>query len=425
MIQVAAKPISVQAGRAVPFWLPATHFVCGLGFLCAATLLLTTIADDLVAGRFLVTRVAGVVHLITLGWLTLSIMGALCQLFPVALGTALYSVKLAVATLVLFVPGVAAFVAGLLMGRNEVVLIGVALFVPGLLIFVYNAYRTLFRSPTRDLTWWTLASAFGFLIATIAFGASLAINLRTMHLGTDRLMALAVHIHVAVAGWVGLVIMAVGRRLLPMFLLSHAKHDRALRVAIIATASGAALLSFLHGWMSAQVFTIATLSILTGAVSFAVQIATYLRARHRPQLDAGLRLIVGGATSVMIAALLGLLLLMLPGNHSVITTAYGVALLGGLMLFVAGHYYKILPFLLWNSRFAPLAGKRALPKIADLYNARIASTAAALGLVGLAVLLAGVLLTEHRLAVTGAVGLAAGTAIEAMQLIQLLRTKVA
>src|SRR5688572_30451860 len=424
MIQAAAKPISVQAGRAVPFWLPASHFVCGLGFLCAATLLLSTVVGDLVDGRFLITRVAGVVHLITLGWLTLSILGALCQLFPVALGTSLYSVKLALVTLVLFVPGVALFVAGLLTSGNALVLTGAATFVLGLLIFVYNAYRTLFRSKTRDLTWWTLAGAFGFLIATIAFGASLAINLKTMHLGSERLIALAVHIHVAVAGWVGLVIMAVGRRLLPMFLLSHAKHERALQLAIVATASGAATLSLLHGWMNARIFTVGALLILAGAISFAVQIGTYLRARHRPQLDAGLRLVVGGAAFVIVAALLGTFLLLTPGNHSVITTAYGVALLGGLMLFVAGHYYKILPFLLWNSRFAPLAGKRPLPKIAELYNARVANTSVALSLIGLAVLFAGVLVAEHWLALTGAVALAGGAAIEATQLIQLLRTKV-
>ena len=387
-------------------------------------MLLPGIVGDLVSGRFLLPRVAAVVHLVTLGWLTLSIMGALCQLFPVALGTPLYSVRLAVASLSLFVPGVLVFVTGLLTDRGALTLGGAATFVVGLLLFVYNAYRTLFRSSARDLTWWALASAFGFLLATIAFGASLAINLETMHLGASRVLSLAVHIHVAVAGWVGLVIMAVGRRLLPMFLLSHTTQERPLRVAIVATAAGAALLSLFHSIVTTPIFTSGVLLILVGVLSFALQIATYLKARHRPQLDAGLRIVVGGAFSLVFAAALGVVLLALPGSHATLTTAYGVALIGGLLLFVAGHYYKILPFLLWNSRFAPLAGKRALPRIADLYNAKIASAAGALSLFGLAATLVAVLLSTYWLGLIGSCALALGCVTEAAQLFSLLRTRV-
>ncbi len=412
-----------QATRLVPFWLPASHFAAGLLFVVTAALLLPFIAVDLAAARFLLPRVVGVVHLITLGWLTLSIMGALCQLFPVALGTPLFSVRLAGVTLVLFAPGLAVFAGGMLAGQTSIAAGGAALFVTALLLFIYNAYRTLWRSKTRDLSWWALAGAFAFLLATIAFGISLVLNLRTAHLGPQRLTALAVHVHVALAGWVGLVIMAVGRRLLPMFLLSHGTNERALRVAVIATASGATLLALFHRTMTPSIFGGAAVLLALGVAALAFQVFGYLRTRHRPQLDAGLRLVVSGGVFVLLALPLGLLLLVSDDNAR-LTTAYGCALIGGLLLFVAGHYYKILPFLLWNHRFAPHAGKRALPKISELYNSRVATVAGALSISGVALIIAGVLLQSATVTRAGTLLLPAGMAIEAIQLIQLLRLKV-
>ncbi|MGD8319629.1 MAG: hypothetical protein PVJ02_04230 [Gemmatimonadota bacterium] len=44
------------------------------------------VAPDLAGGPFLSPRVVAVTHLFTLGWITTSIMGALYQPLPVALG---------------------------------------------------------------------------------------------------------------------------------------------------------------------------------------------------------------------------------------------------------------------------------------------------------------------------------------------------
>ena len=411
------------AVKVVPFWLPATHFAGALCFLVAAALHLPFVVSAIAAGEFLQPRVAAVVHLITLGWLTLSIMGALCQLFPVVLGVTLYSVRLAVVTLALFIPGLALFVRALSAGHLALAPVGAALFATALLLFLYNATRTLFRNRNRDLTWWTLLAAFSFLLATIAFGGALAINLRTGALIADRIQALAVHVHVAVAGWVALVVMAVGRRLLPMFLLSHGSGERWLRVAIGFTIAGAGVLTLSHHYMRPALFKFAVILLAAGALAFALQLRSYLRTRHRPQLDAGLRLVLVGALSVGAAVIMGLLLLAFGGSPRLITT-YGVLLLGGFLLFVAGHYYKILPFLLWNHRYAPLAGKRALPKIADLLSARVAHVAVICAGAGVPLLASAVLLRLSALAQAASGLLIIGCAVEAGQLFWLLRSRV-
>lgn len=189
------------------------------------------VAPDLAAGAFPLPRVVAVAHLFTLGWITTTIQGALYQFLPVALGTPIRSVRLAHTSFALYVPGLALFIGGLLSGTPPVLLTGAVLFGSGLLIFVGNLAATLRRAPERNLAWWALAGAAVSLVSTVALGISLAGNLRWNYLGTNRFLALGVHLHVAVAGWVTLVIVGVAHRLLPMFLLSHGASERPGRAA--------------------------------------------------------------------------------------------------------------------------------------------------------------------------------------------------
>ena len=92
--------------------LTGLHLAAAMAFLVAGAAGLLWIAPLLAAGGFLDARVAGVTHLFTLGWLTTTILGALYQLLPVALGAPIRSVRAGYVSLVLHVPGVALFAYG-------------------------------------------------------------------------------------------------------------------------------------------------------------------------------------------------------------------------------------------------------------------------------------------------------------------------
>src|SRR5690606_27717729 len=117
---------------------------------------------------------------------------------------------------------------------RTLLLAGAALLGSGLLVFVGNLALTLRRCRDRNITWWALTGAAVSLLATIVLGVSLAGNLQAGYLGENRFLALGVHIHVAVAGWVALVMIGVGHRLLPMFLLSHGASERPARLAVVS-----------------------------------------------------------------------------------------------------------------------------------------------------------------------------------------------
>src|SRR5699024_5525615 len=93
------------AKNAPPFRLPGEHFIAAIGFWLLGAAALVWAAPDVVAGSFPAPRVVATTHLFTLGWITTTILGALYQFLPVALGVPIRSERLAHASYALYVPG--------------------------------------------------------------------------------------------------------------------------------------------------------------------------------------------------------------------------------------------------------------------------------------------------------------------------------
>ncbi len=410
----------LAASKAPPFLLPGEHFAAAVAFLVLGTTGATVIAPDLAAGTFPSPRVIAVTHLFTLGWITTSIMGALYQFLPVALGEPIRSVRAAHAGFWLYVPGVASFVTGLLAGAGPLTTAGTILLGAGVLVFVVNLAATLRGATRRDVTWWALAGADLYLLLTLVLGLALAGNLQWGYLGGSRLLAVGTHLHVALGGWVLLVMVGVAHRLLPMFLLSHGAGDRCARVAVALLGAGAGVLAVGHHgppivsrWLPAALLG-------SGLMAFLLQARSFYRHRHRPTLDPGMRLAAGALGLLALGlALAGPAMLAEGGLR--FATAYVLVLVLGISLFVAAHYYKIIPFLVWYHRFGPLAGRRKVPSVSELYSARQATAAGALLVLGTLTLAGAAALGASVAARVGALLLTAGAAIEARQMLALAR----
>lgn len=423
----AAAPLpgaGLVARSAPPFRLPGEHFAAALAFWLLGAAGLVWVAPEVAQGLFPLPRVAAVTHLFTLGWITTTILGALYQFLPVALLVPIRSERVAHLGFGVYVPGLALFLGGLLAGAHLPMLAGAALFGTGLLLFVGNLAATLRVAPERNLTWWALAGAAVFLTATVVLGASLAGNLRWGYLGDQRFLALGVHLHVAVAGWVMLVVVGVAHRLLPMFLLSHGASERPGGAALALLATGTALLLALHHALTPAVKWGVAALLVAGLGAFLLQAALFFRHRRKPALDPGLRLAALGLCSLLVALGLAPWTLSLGLAAPRVATAYALALLlGGLSLFVAGHYYKILPFLVWYHRFGPLVGKQPVPRVVDLYSVRTGNAAAALLGAGAGGLVLATLAGAVWLARPAALLFAAGAGVVAMQMLQISRRR--
>lgn len=411
------------ASGAPPFRLPGIHFAFASGCWLLAAAGLVWIAPALASGDFTATRVLLVTHLFTLGWVTTTILGALYQFLPVALGVPVRSERIAFATFALYAPGLLLFLGGLFTGVTGAMVAGAAAFGTGLLLFVGNLGATLKHSTDRSLTWWALLAAGLALLVTIVLGIALTGNLRWGYLAEHRLLALGVHLHVAIVGWVFMVMIGVAHKLLPMFLLSHGAREWPARVALASAAAGVALLIVAHHALTPWLTGLIALLIWGGVAAFLVQAALFFRHRKKPRLDPGLRLAAAGLSTLGIALLLAPLFLLRGMTAPLTAVAYVAALVLAISLFVAGHYYKILPFLVWYHRFGPHVGKQKVPHVADLYAARPGNVAALLLLTGVLGLLGTILLGAVELARIPALLFAGGATIVAFQLYSISRRR--
>lgn len=425
----AGSPGGVAPGAAPPpFRLPGEHFAAALAFFVLGAAALAWRAPELARGAFSDPGVIAATHLFTLGWISTSIMGALYQFLPVALGASVRWERLGHATFWAWVAGLAAFAGGLVVGEPGAYLSGAGLLGLAVLLFVANLSATLRRAPRRGLTWWCLVGAAVSLVGAWVLGFLLSVNLRSGLLGTGRYTVVAVHFHIAAAGWVLLTVVGVAHRLLPMFLLSHGASRIPERVAAALLAAGTLGLLLSDHLLGLWVLRPAAWLLAAGTAAFILQAALHYRHARRPKLDPGMRLVAGGLCLLAAATALGILATTpVPGAlRPRWWTAYGVTLLpGGIGLFVAGHYYKILPFLTWFHRFGPVAAEREVPKVADLYDPTLASAAGALLVLGAAGLTAAILAGAGGVARAAGLVFLTGAGVQAFQMAGVARSRPA
>ena len=378
-----------SAPEAPPLVLPAEHFAAAFGFLVLGGLALVAAAPAVAAGVVLAAPVTAAVHLLTLGWITLSIMGVLYQFLPVALGVGIASRALAHATFALYVPGVLLFAAGVAAGAPRPREIGLALIALAVAGFVANLGRTLARVESRGITFFGLAIGAANLAFVLVLGLALGASLSNGWLATSRLEVVAAHAHLALAGWVMPVVVGVSRRLMPMFLLAHEADTRPSAAALVGLGVGAPFLAIGLGLRASWVAAVGAGLVVAALLAFAIQVGLYFRARRRPRVEVGMRMAATGVVGLLIAALLGPAVFVLGVRAPGLATAYGViALFGGFAPLVAGHYYRIVPFLVWYHRYSSLVGRAPVPKVSDLVAAGPPSLALVLLVAGVSLLAA-------------------------------------
>lgn len=405
-----------------PPWLPGEHFAAALASFALGAVGLVVVAPDLAHGVFYLPRVVGVVHLFTLGWIVLSIFGALGQFLPVAVGRPLRWRALAHVSFGAQALGVTCFVTALVTGVRPLLLAGACAIALAFVAFAANLVATLATARERGLTFWALAVAAVFLVVTPAYGLVLAHGVHGAGLA-DRFTIVGQHAHLALAGVVLPVIVGVAHRLLPMFLLSHGAGERAAWLALALLAACAATLAWPHAG-GARV-AVAVVLGCGGVVAFLAQGAAFFHHRKRRVLDPGMRLAAAGMIGLALAAALAPLALARGLADLRLVTTYFVVLLGALTLFVAGHHYKIVPFIVWNHRYGPLVGTRKVPKVGELFSEKVANADAALLVTGVAGLALAAFVGSPGLARAAAAVLAAGALLQVAVIARVALRRVA
>ena len=295
-------------------------------------------------------------HLLTLGVLVMSAIGASLQLLPVATRQPVAAGSGPALVWWLYTPGVAAVALG--MGLAWPALLGAGAAAVAAALLVYALLLAANLRGARGMPgvvghgWAALAC----LLVTLATALSLA-GAYLGWPGLDRGPLLALHVTFAGYGFMGLLALGLSAILVPMFALAEAPGTRAQLL------SGAfALAALLLAALAA--FGVAPLLLRLAALACAgVAVTLHLRQMQRA-LASGMRRSLGRSFVLvrlswvlLVASLLAALALVLDAPLPGLQPLFGLLLVGGWLLsFLLGILQRVLPFL--ASMHAAGSGKR-------------------------------------------------------------------
>ncbi len=409
---MSAVPGSLDTERGPPMAVPLRHFAVAACLLVAGTVL--GVAATLGAGVTLAH-----VHLLLVGFVCVTIMGAMTQFVPVWSGVSLHSRRLASAQLWLTTVGVVGFAAALLVGALAWAPAFGAAMLLGFWVFAYNVGRTLLAVESFDATETHFAAALGFFVLATPLGLLLAVGFRTpvfAGLPVTRGAVVSAHVTLAVFGGVLTTVFGALYQLATMFTgteLRGVEHRirRAERVgyplAVLLLAAGRLL--------SKPVLTrLGGVLAVLGALGMGVVVWRRVSEARGERTPMHARYAVLAASLCLWAALALPAWLRTPLAPSVRFGAPGtVHLLGlGVVGFaVLGTLYHIVPFIVWVERYSDRVGLEAVPTVEDLYDDRIAAADFAAFLGGLGGIVAGDLLGTDLLVAAGGALVALGSVL--------------
>jgi hypothetical protein len=344
------------ASRLLPASIPFRFFGAAVAFHLLAWLALLAGADRLPRYSAGLGWPLAALHLVTLGVLAMTAIGASLQLLPVATRQPVRSTRWPATIWWLYTPGVAAVALGMGCGVPALLGVGAVAVALGLLVYAVllaNNLRGARGMPGVVVHGWAVL---GCLPVVLATAASLAFT----YLGApllDRATALALHIAFAAYGFMGLLALGLSTILVPMFALSAAPDERQSIASCALAVTALALAALAAFGVAPQLLRVVAIAVGSVAVALHLRLMlTALRTGMRRELGRSFTLVrVGWAFLVVsLAAALAIVLdAPLPGAP----TLFGLVLIGGwLLTFLLGILQRILPFL--ASMHAPRGSKR-------------------------------------------------------------------
>lgn len=387
----------------LPFYIyAALSFLLACGLLFAST--------GAVQQHYFQPHTLAITHLMALGWGTMIILGASHQLVPVLIEGKLYSNILAYLSFGIAAVGIPFLVCSFYYYHTGWPLqTGAILINAAVIFYLINIGGSIYQSKRYHLYAFFIFTAALWLLATTLFGLLLVFNFTYSFLPQDSVYYLPLHAHMGLAGWFLLLIIAVGSRLIPMFLISKYTNNKMLWwvYGLINTGLiGFIVLRSFHIW--GHHYYTSFLLIAIALLIFSRYCYNAYKSRIRKQVDEQMKM------SLLSVALLFLpiLCLLVVIYFLTIEAKPNLVLLYGFCIFfgwitaiILGMTFKTLPFIVWNKVYHQRAhaGKTPVPK--DLFSDRIFQWMSISYLVGFAVFIPGILLLNDLLLKTGAVAL--------------------
>jgi len=374
---VNAPISSLSLEQAPPISVPFRFFLSAPLFLLLAALILLVSGPQALMSRW-TPELLALTHLVTLGFLSMTMIGALMQMLPVLADSPMPLPRL-VAWMVHIplVAGTAMLASGLFFSQTGMLNAAIFLLAFALGVFLIAGAFSLAASRVRHATTRAIRFAGIALVLTVGLGTALAGTLSGyFHLPMQELVGL--HVAWGLPGWVGLLVMGVAYQVVPMFQLTPAYPARLTRWL------GGSVFLLLCAWspMSLTPSLPASWggSLAAGgvAIGFAVFAGAtlYLQTKRRRRIvDVTEQFWRIGMLSLLAAVALWATAQQVTGIAA--DPRYPIVL-GMLFMFgfavsvVSGMLYKIVPFLVWFHLQGRLPKGSTIPNMKQIISDRTA-----------------------------------------------------
>jgi hypothetical protein len=343
-MSMAGSFLGGAKNRLLPASVPFSFFLAASGFHVLAWATLFAGASEVPGYAGGTGMVLASIHLLTLGVLSLTAMGASYQLFPVVTRQPLVRVWPARLGLAAMISGIPLLTAGMAWANPPVMAVGGGLVAGGLILFAWLTAHNLTRAGSMPVV---AAHGWGALIALLGLMAIALVLIGDFSLGflVDHAGLALIHMVLGGFGFMGLLVLGLSLVLIPMFVLSRAQPSRMGWVQLVMT--GAALTLFSLGvWLDIRLLS------LSAFVPGIAAIGTYiwlmretLRTSMRKRLGPSFFMIRLSWGLLVLALLTGLAVtggLPVPNGPAL----FGfLGLVGWLLTFLTGVLQRIMPFL--------------------------------------------------------------------------------
>jgi len=402
--------------------IPLLYFA--FAHVCLALACAVLIArPDLPGAYFFHPRMTAVVHLVTLGWISGSILGAFYIAGPLALGLPLRPGWLDRMGFASFAAGTLGMVLSFWTGEYHGLAWSAVLVAASVGHVAQRAWRGL---PHARVPWPVklhVALAFVNMLLASGLGLLLAMNRQSGWLPWSPQLAAFAHAHFAAVGWAMMMVVGLSYRLIPMIVPAAMPSGSSLATSAILLQAGVGVL--VVALISGSSWTaVGALFIVAGLVSFVARVRSIVAKRlprppALPRPDWATWQTHVAFVWLLVAAAIGVRLAM-PGHTPWLVELqwlYGtVGLIGFLAQIIVGIQGRLLPMHGWYRAFE--AGgmqppARSVHTLADPRLTRLIFLTWTLGVPSLA---AGFVAANPRAIATGSVLLLGGVLLNALQM---------
>ncbi|HXZ22214.1 MAG TPA: hypothetical protein VEH78_05560 [Pseudolabrys sp.] len=423
-MSISATFLGGAKSRLLPPSVPFRFFAAAAVFHVLMWLVLLVDADRAVSFRGGLGSTLAATHLLALGVLVATAIGASIQLLPVATRRTLHAVWPIKLVFWLTVPGTIVLIASMCMAQTSVLVAAAVIVTIGLLLFGWLLADNLRRASSLAVVGaygWTALTA---LVLVAVLGTTLAINEEAAVLPNHGAVALA-HLILGGFGFMGLLVLGFSHILVPMFALAAApaKEPSLANFAVAAVALGLGTFGALID--SRDVLAAAAFAGLVAAAIHLWLMHRVLKTGMRKRLGLSFVLVRTAWVLLPVTLVVGLAALYGFAGANGATLFGFLALFGWLLTFLFAILQRIMPFL--ASMFVTPPGKGGTAIVAELSGAPVLKVHAVCHGLALAALAAAILLNNGTVARAGsAIGLAGALAFAwftADVIWRMLRTK--